>query len=306
MAQHALTATQPNSRARSRAAAVSIASNTILIALKVGAGILTGSVAILTEALHSGIDLLASLIAFFSVRRAEEPADASHRYGHEKFENAAAAAEGMLILAGSAVIVYAAVHSLVGGPELENLGIGIVVIGFASAANLAVSSWLFRKARETSSPALEGDAAHLRTDAYTSIGVLVGLALVSVTGEHWLDPVVALLIAGAIVVTGVRITMGSLRVLVDEALPDEELGSIRECIGAFDERGVVGYHQLRTRKAGARRYVDLHVQFRAGTSLEDAHRIGHELQHAIQDEIDGADVLIHLEPEDRVRPDEVL
>ena len=306
MAQHALTAAQPHNRARSRAAAVSIVSNTLLIALKVAAGILTGSVAILTEALHSGIDLLASLIAFFSVRRAEEPADASHRYGHEKFENAAAAAEGMLILAGSAVIVYAAIRSLLAGPELENLGIGIVVIGFASVANLAVSSWLFRKARETSSPALEGDAAHLRTDAYTSIGVLVGLALVSVTGEHWLDPVVALLIAGAIVITGVRITMGSLRVLVDEALPDDELRSIRECIEAFGDRGVVGYHQLRTRQAGSRRYVDLHVQFRSGTSLEDAHRLGHELQDAIQHEIDRADVLIHLEPEDRVRPGETL
>ena len=306
MAQQALTAAQPHGRARSRAAAVSIASNTILIALKVAAGILTGSVAILTEALHSGVDLLASLIAFFSVRRAEEPADASHRYGHEKFENAAAAAEGVLILAGSAVIVYAAIHSLFAGPELENLGIGIVVIGFASMANLAVSSWLFRKARETSSPALEGDAAHLRTDAYTSIGVLVGLALVSVTGEHWLDPVVALLIAGAIVFTGVRITMGSLRVLVDEALPEDELTSIRECIQAFGDRGVVGYHQLRTRKAGARRYVDLHVQFRSGTSLEDAHRIGHEMQAAIQLELDRADVLIHLEPEDRVRPGEML
>jgi len=306
MAQHALTAAQPHKRARSRAAAVSIVSNTILIALKVAAGVLTGSVAILTEALHSSIDLLASLIAFFSVRRAEEPADAGHRYGHEKFENAAAAAEGMLILAGSAVIVYAAVRSLIAGPELENLGIGIVVIGFASVANLAVSSWLFRKARETSSVALEGDAAHLRTDAYTSIGVLVGLALVSVTGEHWLDPVVALLIAGAIVVTGVRITMGSLRVLVDEALPEDELQSIRDCIESFRDRGVVGYHQLRTRKAGARRYVDLHVQFRAGTSLEDAHRLGHELQDEIQAELDGTDVLIHLEPEDRVRPDATL
>jgi cation diffusion facilitator family transporter len=308
MAGHALSgsAVHTHTRARSRAAAVSILSNTCLIALKVVAGILTGSVAILTEALHSGIDLLASLIAFFSVRRAEEPADASHRYGHEKFENAAAAAEGMLILAGSAVIVFAAVRALIHGPQLENLGVGIVVIGFASVVNLAVSSWLFRRARETSSAALEGDAAHLRTDAYTSIGVLVGLALVSATGQHWLDPVVALLIAGAIVVTGVRITMGSLRVLVDEALPDEELGAIRHSIEAFAARGVVGYHQLRTRKAGARRYVDLHVQFRRGTSLEDAHRIGHELQDAIQHELDGADVLIHLEPEDRVRPGETL
>ncbi|HEX6026526.1 MAG TPA: cation diffusion facilitator family transporter, partial [Solirubrobacter sp.] len=157
-------------RARSRAAAVSIASNTLMITLKVVAGVLTGSVAILTEALHSAIDLLASFIAFFSVRRAEAPADASHRYGHEKFENAAAAAEGMLILAGSAVIVFAAVRALITGPELERLGVGIVVIGFAGTANLAVSSWLFRRARETDSAALAGDAAHLRTDAYTSIG----------------------------------------------------------------------------------------------------------------------------------------
>jgi cation diffusion facilitator family transporter len=295
-----------HARARSRAAAVSIVSNTALIALKVVAGILTGSVAILTEALHSGIDLLASLIAFFSVRRAEEPADASHRYGHEKFENAAAAAEGMLILAGSAVIVFAAVRALINGPQLDHLGIGIAVIGFASVANLAVSSWLFRRARETSSPALEGDAAHLRTDAYTSIGVLAGLALVSATGAEWLDPVAALLIAVAIVVTGVRITTGSLRVLVDEALPDDELEAIRAAIEVFGDRGVVGYHQLRTRRAGASRYVDLHVQFAHGTSLEQAHRTAHQLQDAIRGSLRGADILIHIEPEDRVRPGEVL
>jgi cation diffusion facilitator family transporter len=311
MAGHAVdgaatTAAPQHARARSRAAAVSILSNTALIALKIVAGVLTGSVAILTEALHSAIDLLASFIAFFSVRRAEEPADASHRYGHEKFENAAAAAEGMLILAGSAVIAYAAIRALIHGPRLENLGIGIVVIGFASAANLAVSTWLFRRARETSSPALEGDAAHLRTDAYTSLGVVVGLGLVSVTGAHWLDPVVALVIAVAIVITGTRITMGSLRVLVDEALPDADLAVITRAIESFADRGVVGYHQLRTRQAGARRYVDLHVQFVHGTTLEEAHRIGHQLQDRIADELEGADVLIHLEPEDRVRPGEVL
>ena len=302
----ALTHDGAEHRGRSRAAALSIASNTALIVLKLLAGVLTGSVAILTEALHSAIDLLASLIAFFSVRRAEEPADAGHRYGHDKFENAAAAAEGMLILAGSAVIAYAAVRSLISGPQLDHLGIGIVVVGFAAAVNLAVSSWLFRKGREMSSPALEGDAAHLRTDAYTSIGVLVGLGLVSLTGAEWLDPVVALIIAGGIVVTGMRLTIGSFRVLVDEALPDDELAAIRESIEAFAGEGVVGYHQLRTRKAGARRYVDLHVQFRSGTSLEEAHHTAHALQDAIQSRLNGADVLIHLEPADRVRPGEEL
>jgi cation diffusion facilitator family transporter len=147
----------------------------------------------------------------------------------------------MLILAGSAVIAFAAIRALIHGPALENLGIGIVVIGFAagrtSRSRAGCSGERTRRRRR-----LEGDAAHLRTDAYTSIGVLVGLALVSVTGEEWLDPVVALVIAGAIVATGARITMGSFRVLVDEALPDDELEAITREIKAFGTRGVVGYH----------------------------------------------------------------
>ena len=174
---------------RSRAASVSILSNTSLIALKVVAGLITGSVSILTEAIHSSVDLAASFIAYFSVRQAEEPADESHRYGHEKFENVAAAAEGVLILIGSGVIVFAAIRSLINGPELHALGVGIGVLAFSTAVNLAVSTWLFRRADETQSAALEGDASHLRTDAYTSAGVLVGLALVHFTGAEWLDPV---------------------------------------------------------------------------------------------------------------------
>ena len=135
---------------------------------------------------------------------------------------------------------------------------------------------------------------------------MVGLILVKITGAYWLDPVIALAVAAAIVVTGVRLLLGSSRVLVDEALPAEEVDEIREAIEEFAPRGVVGYHELRTRKAGARRYVDLHVQFRAGTSLEDAHRTAHELQDRIASRLRNADVLIHLEPEDRVRPGEVL
>jgi cation diffusion facilitator family transporter len=288
---------------RSRAAALSIASNTGLIVLKIVAGVVTGSVAILTEAIHSAVDLVASAIAYFSVRQAEEPADASHRYGHEKFENVAAAAEGVLILIGSGVIVYAAVRSLVVGPELEALGFGIGVLAFSTLVNLFVSSWLFRRASETQSAALEGDAAHLRTDAFTSLGVLVGLALVHWTGAEWLDPVVAIAIAGAIVVTGLRIVARAWGVLVDEALPEDELVAIRGAIEAFAGRGIVGYHQVRTRRAGARRYVDLHLQFRSGTSLEEAHATAHALQDEISRRLPGgADVLIHLEPADKVRP----
>lgn len=290
--------------ARSRAALLSIVSNTLLIALKLVAGVVTGSVAIITEAIHSSVDLVASCIAYFSVRQAEEPADASHRYGHEKFENVAAAAEGVLILVGSGVIVYAAVSSLLSGNELEALGFGIGVLAFSTLVNLLVSGWLFRRAAATQSPALEGDAAHLRTDAYTSLGVLVGLALVHWTGAEWLDPVVALAIAAAIVVTGLRIVARSWGVLVDEALPDSEQETIRAAIEVFAGRGVVGYHKLRTRRAGARRYVDLHLQFAPGTSLEQAHGTAHAMQDEISRQLpSGADVLIHLEPADKVRPE---
>jgi cation diffusion facilitator family transporter len=288
---------------RSRAAAVSIFSNTALIALKVVAGLITGSVAIITEAIHSGVDLAASFIAYFSVRQAETPADEEHRYGHEKFENVAAAAEGVLILIGSGVIVYAAIRSLIQGPHLDSLGFGIGVVAFATAVNLVISTWLYAQASATQSSALEADAAHLRTDAFTSLGVLVGLAVAKITGAEWLDPAVALVIAGAIVVTGLRIVARSWGVLVDEALPGPEQNAIRQAIEVFAGRGIVGYHQLRTRRAGARRYVDLHVQFAPGTSLEEAHGTAHALQAEIERRLPGGtDVLIHLEPADKVRP----
>ena len=287
-------------------AALSVVSNSALILAKVVVGTVTGSVAILTEAVHSSIDLVASIVAFFSVRKAGEPADESHRYGHEKIENLSAAIEAVLILVGSAAIAFEAVRHLVGHGHVRSVGLGIGVVALSMVVNVIVSSVIGRTARATDSPALSGDAAHLRTDAMTSAAVLVGLALVKVTGEQWIDPAVALAVAAAIVVTGVRLLSRSSRVLVDEALPEDEVAAIRRAIESFGTRGVVGYHELRTRRAGSRRYVDLHVQFRAGTSLESAHRTAHELQDQISASLQGADVLIHLEPEDRVRPGEVL
>lgn len=291
---------------KSRTAALSIVSNSALILLKVIAGSITGSVAILTEAVHSSIDLVASVVAFFSVRKAGEPADESHRYGHEKVENLAAAIEGILILVGSAAIAFQAIRHLVSGEHVQRLGVGMAVVAFSLVANVVVSTVIGRNARATDSPALEGDAAHLRTDAMTSLAVLIGLALVALTGAQWLDPVVALVVSVAIVVTGVRLLSRSSRVLVDEALPSAEVAAIRGAVEEFGLRGVVGYHELRTRRAGSQRYVDLHVQFRNGTSLEDAHRTAHELQDVIGARLGGADVLIHLEPQDRVRPGEEL
>jgi cation diffusion facilitator family transporter len=289
-----------------RSAALSVVSNSTLILLKVVAGTITGSIAILTEAVHSMIDLVASAVAFVSVRKADEPADESHRYGHEKIENLAAAVEGILILVGSTVIAFEAIRRLIRGGHVTSIPLGLAAVAFSILANIVVSGVIARNARKTASAALEGDAAHLRTDAFSSGGVLVGLALVKITGSDWIDPAVALAVAASIVVTGVRLVSRSSRVLVDESLPGDEVAQIREAIRTFGPRGVIGYHELRTRRAGARRYVDLHIQFRSGTSLEDAHRTAHELQQEIGSRLAGADVLIHLEPEDRVRPGEIL
>jgi cation diffusion facilitator family transporter len=282
---------------KSRAATISIVSNSLLIALKIAAGAITGSIAILTEAAHSGIDLVASVIAFVSVRKADEPPDREHQYGHEKAENLAATIEGMLILVGAAVIIYEATHRLVVGAEVERLGVGLAVIGFSAIANLSVSAYLGRRAKALQSAALEGDAAHLRTDAYTSIGVFVGLGLVVITGVDVFDPIAALVVAVAIVVAGFRILTRSSRVLMDEAPPPEELDRIEDAIARARPDEMVGYHKLRARRAGARRYIDLHIQFRDGTTLEAAHSLAGRLRAAIESEIPDSDVLIHVEPE---------
>ncbi len=288
-------------RTKSGAATLSIASNALLIALKIAAGALTGSIAIITEAAHSSIDLLASVIALISVRKADEPPDPEHPYGHEKVENLAAAIEGMLILVGAGIIVYEATRRLVEGSEVTHLGVGMAVIGFSALTNLVVSANLARRARQFGSPALAGDAAHLRADAVTSLGVLAGLALVQVTGNPVFDPIAALVVAAAIVFAGIRILTGSSRVLVDEAPPPEELDRIEAAIAAARPPEMVGYHKLRARRAGVRRYIDLHVQFRSGTTLEHAHSLAHTLRSAIEAEIPRSEVLIHVEPEGAFR-----
>lgn len=291
-------------RTKSGAAALSIASNSLLIAIKLAAGAITGSIAIITEAVHSLIDLVASVVAFVSVRKADEPADAEHPYGHEKVENLAAAAEGVLILVGAGIIVYEATHRLVVGATVQTLGVGIAVMGISVVADLGVSMVLSRRAKADESAALEGDAAHLRTDALTSLGVLVGLAIVQITGNAAFDAITALIVAAVIVTAGLRILQRSSGVLVDEALPGVEMDQIETAIAAARTPEVAGYHKLRARRAGARRYIDLHVQYRSGTSLERAHELAHRMRDEIEAEIPRAEVLIHVEPETSLRAPE--
>jgi cation diffusion facilitator family transporter len=285
---------------KAAAAGVSIAYNATLIVLKVVAAIITGSVAILSEALNSTIDLVASVIAFVAVRRADAPADVEHPYGHEKVESVAASIEGVLIIGGAVFIIVESIGRLVNGnTEVESLGLGIAVIAFSTLSATGVSLFLRRQARKHDSPALQGDAAHLGADALTSAGVLIALALVQLTGAEQLDAAIAIVFSGFIILTGLNIIRRAAGVLVDEAPPPEEMDRIEEAIGRAraDEPEVVGYHKLRARTTGRRRYIELHVQFRSGTSLERAHDVAHELRNAIEADLGNAEVLIHVEPE---------
>jgi cation diffusion facilitator family transporter len=288
---------------KTRAAAVSIASNTCLIVLKVAAGLVTGSVGILSDAVHSLMDLIASLIAWASVRKADAPADSSHRYGHEKLEDLAAGAQALLLLIGAVFIAVEAIRRLINGGHVASIGVGIAVAAAAAAVNLVVSTYLDRAGGVTGSTALHANAADLRTDAFVSLAVLVSLVVVKLTSAEWMDSVVGLLVAAAISRTGVRILVDASRRLADEALPADELAALQQVVASFVGDEVVGFHDLRARHVGSNHQVDLHLQFAAGTSLERAHYVSHQLQDAIVKRLPATTVLVHLEPEDRVRPD---
>jgi cation diffusion facilitator family transporter len=291
-------------RLKSRAAAISIASNSALIAFKLVVGILSGSVAIISEALHSASDLVAALIAFYSVRKASEPPDARHHYGHEKVENLSGVIEALLIIAAAGVIIYEGIRKIIDGPHLDHVWLGIAVMVTSGIVNLLVSKRvLYPTARRTDSAALEADAAHLLTDVYTSFGVAAGLLLVQITGWEYLDPIAAIAVAGLIIKTGYDLVLQSTKVLLDETLPEEELEAIRRCV--VDHKGDIiwGYHRLRARKAGSRRHIDLHVLVDDDLTVTEAHDVAEHITADIRGCVPNADVLVHVEPRATRRDD---
>jgi cation diffusion facilitator family transporter len=289
---------------KSRAAAVSIASNSVLIVFKLVVGLISGSIAIISEALHSGSDLVAAVIAFYSVRKAAKPADDTHRYGHEKVENISGVIEALLILTAAAVIITEGVKKLIDGVNIEHVWLGVGVMGASAVINLFVSTRvLYPAARSTDSAALEADAAHLLTDVYTSVGVAVGLTVVKLTGIEEFDPIAAILVALLIVFTGAKLVIHSARVLLDQTLPEDELALIRACVS--DHRGdlIYGYHKLRARQAGSRRHIDLHVTVDEMMSVAESHKVAEHIMADIRECISNADVLVHIEPRSHDRDD---
>ncbi len=282
---------------KSRTVLFSISSNAILLTVKLVAGVMTGSVSVLSEAVHSATDLVASVVALVAVRRSNSPPDEDHNYGHGRFENLAGVFEGLVLFAVGGYVVYGAVDNILNGAELELLGLGIVVMALSAVVNLFVSGWLLRVARETDSRALEAEGYNLRTDVWGAAGVAVGLAAALATGWTVLDPIIAALIGLAILWTALRLVSGSTRVLLDESLPPGELDVvervIEDCVRS--EAAIRGFHKLRARRSGSQRHIDFHLQLKAETTLGEAHKISDDLEERIRRSLPNSDVLIHLE-----------
>lgn len=292
---------------KSRAAAVSVISNTTLVLLKLVVGFLSGSVSIISEAIHSANDLLASLIAWASVSTSDKAADAEHPYGHGKIEAISGAVEAGLIVVAAIWIVVAAVQKIAHGGEVEHLGIGTAVMLVSVIVNIFVSRYLFRVAKREDSLALEADAHHLSTDVYTSLGVAAGLAIVlgarTFGGTNALDivdPIVAIAVALFILKIGVQLILSSAGHLLDHSLPMGELQTIEAVFKRHPE--VLEWHNLRTRKSGSRRYVDAHVTMRGELTLSAAHAVAHALEQEINAALPGAQAGLHVDPPEVLPP----
>ncbi len=278
---------------RRRAARVSVISNTGLVIVKVAAGLVTGSISVLAEGIQSLVDILASLMIYASLGVAGRPPDRGHPYGHGKFESLTSAAQMLLILGSTAFILYQAYRRLL-HPRMPDVDWGIAAMGLALVVDLAVSTHIQRVARQTESLALEAEAQHLRADMYACSGVLLGLVAVRLTGWAPLDPIIAALLTVVVIVTAIQLMRASLRPLLDQSLPAEEVARIQRALDADDR--VMGYHKLRTRQAGAQRHVDVHIMLEDSLPLSKAHAIAEEIERAIRKTLPNLDVVVHVEP----------
>ncbi len=283
-----------NIRANLAVTRLAVISNTALTAGKLVAGAAMSSAAVLAEGLHSGVDLLAALMAFWAVRKARRPADGDHAFGHGKYDTLSGAVEGLLIFGAALFIIVEAARKIGGGGTVEHLGLGAAVMAASALINFIVSGRLFAVARRTGSVAVEADAHHLRTDVWTSLGVLVGIGLIRLTGVYILDPLAALAVAGLILITAWRITRKSFRDLLDRRLPAEEEKRIAEIVTKGHPHWLE-YHKLRTRRAGGQRHVDLHLLTCRDIPVDLAHSLTEDLEDDIRREFAEAEIITHVE-----------
>jgi len=286
-------------KARINVARLSVASNTTLMVLKLAFGIFMGSISVISEGIHSGMDLLAAIIATMAVARSLRPPDEDHKYGHGKYEPISGTIEAILILIAAVLIIYESALKLLGHTSVTLLEGGIFIMLLSVILNLIVSRKLMKVAKETESLALEADALHLSTDVMTSAGVLVGLVIIRFTGWFILDPIVAIMVAMLIIKAAYDLTRKTMEDLSDQRIPKDEEDCIIKILKQHDHV-VHDYHDLRTRRSGQNRYIDLHIVVSRDLGHVEAHRLCDHLEAEIKKCIDHSNVLIHSEPCDGI------
>ena len=278
-------------------AGLSITSNVILSVLKIITGIFSGSLSIISEAIHSMCDLFASMLTFYSVMKSSKPADNDHPYGHGKYEDMAGFIEGLLIIFASLFIIFEAIKKIIFGINMNSENtMGILVMFVAVILNIVVSSLLFKVAKESNSISLYADGEHLRTDVYSSLGVLVGLVLIKITGHVVLDPIIAIFVAVIIFRAGYSISQKAAGNLLDHSLPDKDTDIIKQIIKTYSGDARLKKNSLKARQVGPTKDIDMILQFSECTSICECHKICDEIEKHIQAIYPNCSISIHSEP----------
>ena len=280
----------------SKVAFLSVLSNSTVVILKLIVGLFTGSVAILSEAIHSLLDLLASFIAFLSVRISSKPADKEHPYGHGKVENISGTIETLLIFVAGIWIIYECIHKIITPTPIKLPILGILVMLLGALINFVVSRIVYRTAKNTNSVAMKSNALHLLTDVYTSLGVALSLLIVHLTGWYILDPIIGIILAFYIMIEAFKLMKEAFPPLLDARLSKEEEEQIIQIIESFKDE-YIEYHDFRTRRSGAEEYIDFHLVVASNKSIETVHDLCDRIEEKINNLFQQANILIHLEPE---------
>lgn len=279
------------------AALLSICSNIVLILSKLVVGLITNSISIISEAVHSFTDLLAAIIAFFSVKKASNPPDSDHQFGHGKYEDFSGFIEGALILLAAAYIIFESVEKIINNRyEHIDSNAGIIVMVISVIANIIVSRHLFDVARQTDSMALLADAEHLRTDVLTSAGVLAGLVLIKTTQIDILDPIVAIIVALVIIKAGLDLCFSSGKNLLDGSLPEEDQKTIFDTVNKYVPSEVIEIKELKSRKSGADKLIELVIVIPKKLTIESGHELCDRIEEDLKNNINHSSVIIHIEP----------
>lgn len=298
------TTSRADERAKNSAARLSIFAAAFLIALKLITGWLTGSISVWASLLDSTMDIFASTVNFVAVRAAARPPDEDHSYGHGKAESLAGLAQALVITASGAFLIWEAIKRIVAPPETRFEWLGVATMFVAAVVSVALVTRLRSVARATDSPALTADAVHYASDVYTNSAALLALLLTLLTSQKIFDPLISLGISFFILRSAFTVARDSIDVLMDRRLPAEIDEQVASVVSGFRAEGVLGFHDLRTRRSGSHKFIDLHLEVQREQSLEQAHALSVRVLRAIEREIPRSRVQIHADPVGEERPEE--